>query len=122
MSGSAMNFEKQQATSPVPVPRDRRAHPRLALQIQIELRQEGSDVPYRLQTSDLSKGGCYIQLMMTIPVGTWLNLTLWIGDSPVRVRGKVVTQHPQFGNGIMFVTFQGSGKETLERYIDTMNV
>ena len=103
-------------------PRDRRAYPRLELQVQIELREEGSDVPLRLQTTDLSKGGCYVQMMMTLAVGTWVRATLWLDDSPVRVRARVVTSHPQFGNGLMFTEFEGSGKQLLERYLDAMSV
>ena len=117
-----MNFEKQPISTPMVVPQDRRAHPRLALQVQVELRKQGEDVPLRLETTDLSKGGCYIQMMMTLPVGTNLNRTLWMDDSPVRVRARVVTCHPQFGNGIMFLEFQGNGKALLERYLDAMNV
>lgn len=103
-------------------PRDRRAHPRLEVQVQIELRKEGSDVPFRLQTADLSKGGCYVQMMMTLPVGTMVKGTLWLNDSPVRVRARVVTSHPQFGNGIMFTGFEGNGKQVLERYLDAISI
>ncbi|HVM91883.1 MAG TPA: PilZ domain-containing protein [Terriglobales bacterium] len=117
-----MDYAKQEFSSPLAPPRERRAHPRLALQVQIELREEGQDVPYRLETSDLSQGGCYIQTMMPISEGTYLNLTLWVNDAAVRVRGKVVTRHPQFGNGIMFLEFQGDGKRLLERYLDAMAV
>jgi c-di-GMP-binding flagellar brake protein YcgR len=117
-----MNFEKQPTSSPMVVPQDRRAHPRITLQVQVELRKQGEDVPFRLETTDLSKGGCYIQMMMTMPVSTNVNMTLWINDSPVRVRARVVTCHPQFGNGIMFLEFQGDGKQLLERYLDAMDV
>jgi len=117
-----MDFQKQQTSSAMAVPNDRRAHPRLQLEVQIELRKEGSDVPYRLQTTDLSKGGCYVQMMMTIPVGTWVKATLWLSDSPVRVRARVVTSHPQFGNGLMFTEFEGRGKQILESYLDAMGV
>ena len=115
-----MNFEKQPVSGTV-VPQDRRAYPRLPLQLQIELREEGSDVPSRLQTSDLSVGGCYVELMMTLPVGTLVNITLWLGETPVRIRARVVTRHPQYGNGVMFLEFQGDGKQTLEHYIDAMS-
>jgi len=99
---------------------ERRRYPRHSVQVQIELRQEGSEVPLRMETSDLSRGGCYIQLMMPLPVATYVNATLWIGDSPVRVRGRVVTRHPQFGNGIMFLEFQGNGEQLLARYLDAI--
>jgi len=73
-----------------------------------------------METIDLSRGGCYVQLMMTLSVGTYVNATLWIDDSPVRVRGRVVTRHPQFGNGIMFLEFQGNGEQLLARYLDAI--
>jgi c-di-GMP-binding flagellar brake protein YcgR len=117
-----MNFEKQPTSSPMVVPQDRRAHPRITLQVQLELRKQGEDVPFRLETTDLSKGGCYIQMMMTMPVGTNVNMTLWINDSPVRVRARVVTSHPQFGNGIQFLEFQDNGKQLLERYLDAVTI
>jgi c-di-GMP-binding flagellar brake protein YcgR len=99
---------------------DRRHFRRYSVNVQIDLRQEGSDVPLRMQTADLSRGGCYTQLMMTLPIGTYVNATLWLGDSAIRVRGRVVTRHPQFGNGIMFLEFQGKGEQVLARYLDAI--
>jgi hypothetical protein len=46
---------------------DRRLHPRYTVQVQIELRLEGNDVPMRLATTDLSRAGCYIELMIPSP-------------------------------------------------------
>jgi len=117
-----MNFLDKQTVSASTAPPERRRYPRYGVQVQIELRQEGSDVPLRLETTDLSRGGCYIQLMMTLPVATPVSATLWLGDSPVRVRGRVVTRHPQFGNGIMFIEFEGEGERILTRYLDTLTV
>jgi len=115
-----MSFLDKQHLSSGVSPPDRRRYPRYSVQVQIELRQEGSDVPLRLQTTDLSRGGCYVQLMMTMPVGTSVSATLWLGDSPLRVRGRVVTRHPQFGNGIMFLEFEGQGEQVLARYLDAI--
>lgn len=117
-----MNFEGCQPQSTSPGIPDRRVHPRYSVQVQIEVRPEDTDVPLRLQTTDLSRGGCYIQLMMTLPVGSYINATLWLGDSPVRIRGRVVTRHPQFGNGIMFLEFKGDGEQVLTRYLDTISI
>ena len=101
---------------------ERRQHPRYSVQVQIELHAEGTDVPLRLETTDLSLGGCYVQLMMTLPLATLLRATLWLGDTPVRVRGRVVTRHPQFGNGIMFIEFEGDGAQRLSRYLAAITV
>ena len=37
---------------------DRRHHPRCTVKVQSEIRREGSHVPRRLETTDLSRGGC----------------------------------------------------------------
>jgi hypothetical protein len=115
-----MSFPDKQPTSPATPHPDRRLHPRYSVQVQIELRPEGSDVPLRLETTDLSCGGCYIQLMMTLPLAAYVNATLWLGNCPVRVCGRVVTRHPQFGNGIMFLAFEGNGAQILSRYLDAI--
>jgi hypothetical protein len=99
---------------------DRRLHPRHTLQVQIELRQEGSDVPMRLVTTDLSRGGCYIQMLLQLPLAVRVQATLWLDGYPIVIRGVVVTRHPQFGNGIMFVEFEGQGEQLLSRYLATI--
>jgi hypothetical protein len=69
---------------------ERRAHPRFTLQVQVELHQDGSDVPMRLTTTDLSRGGCYVQTNMPLSVGTNVQLRLWLGHSSLDVRGRIV--------------------------------
>jgi c-di-GMP-binding flagellar brake protein YcgR len=99
---------------------DRRQHPRYTTQVQIEIRLEGSDVPMRLVTTDLSLGGCYIELMIPLSVGIRLQATLWLDGYSIVIRGLVVTRHPQFGNGIMFVEIEGHGEQLLHRYLDSI--
>lgn len=109
----------KQAVSGAATPQiERRRYPRYPAQVQIELQEKGKDVPLRMETTDLSRGGCYVQLVSALQVGTYVNSTLWIDGSPVRVRGRVVTRHPQYGNGIMFLEFQGEGEQQLSRYLD----
>jgi hypothetical protein len=88
------------------------------VKVQIEIRPEGSDVPLRLQTTDLSRSGCYVEVMIPFPLSMQLEATLWLDGNPVAVRGVVVTLHPQYGNGIMFVEFRGSGELMLTQYLE----
>jgi len=115
-----MNSPDTQPATPVLFERDRRLHPRYTVQVQIELRQEGSDVPMRLETTDLSRSGCYIQLMIPLSVGIRVRGAFWLDGYPVHVRGLVVTRHPQFGNGIMFLEFEGEGDQLLNRYLEAI--
>jgi c-di-GMP-binding flagellar brake protein YcgR len=117
-----MNLPNYQPSTPLAAPAERRRDPRYTVRVQIELRQDGSDVPLRLETTDLSRGGCYIQLMMTLPIATYVDITLWLDDIPVRIRGRVVTRHPQFGNGIMFLEFKDNGEHLLTRYLSAITV
>jgi len=115
-----MNSPDAQPSFPVLTERDRRVHPRYTVQVQIELHVEGSDVPMRIETTDLSRGGCYIQLMMPLPVGGRVHAKLWLDGYPIVVRGRVVTRHPEFGNGIMFLEFEGEGEHLLKRYLEAV--
>jgi hypothetical protein len=115
-----MNSPDAQPSTPGPAQPDRRRSPRYSVQVQIEIHQEDTDVPMRLETTDLSRGGCYVQLMIPLPIGIRLHATLWLDGQPVVIRGLVVTRHPQFGNGIMFVEFEGQAEVLLNRYLDAI--
>jgi hypothetical protein len=116
-----VNFLDQHLLDHVLSPPDRRRDPRHSLQVQIELREVGSGVPIRMKTADLSRGGCYVELMTTLPVGTNVIATLWLNECSVRMKGRVVTSHPHFGNGIEFLEFDGEGGKALAQYLDAIN-
>jgi hypothetical protein len=111
--------ELQPSTADAAQP-DRRRFPRYTVQVQIEIHEENNDVPMRLETTDLSRGGCYVELLMPLPIGANVRATLWLTGCPIVVRGRVVTRHPQFGNGIMFLEFEADGEKLLHHYLDTI--
>lgn len=114
--------DQQRCSSPLAAAQaDRRRHPRYSVQVQLELRLENSDVPMRLETTDLSRHGCYIVLTTPLMVGMKVRARLRLGDCAVLVGGRVVTRHPQFGNGIMFLEYEGDGEEKLKEYLDAIN-
>jgi PilZ domain-containing protein len=115
-----MNIPDQQPSAPPLAHPERRRYPRYTVHVQIELRQEGSDIQMRLETTDLSRNGCYVQLLIPLSVGIRVQATLWLDGSPVVIRGRVVTRHPQFGNGIMFLEFEGDAEQKLTSYLDAV--
>jgi hypothetical protein len=115
-----MNVPDQQpSASPLPHP-ERRRYPRHTVHVQIELRREGHDVPRRLETTDLSRNGCYVQLLIPLSTGTRVQATLWLDGFPIVIRGRVITRHPQFGNGIMFLEFEADAQQKLSGYLDAI--
>jgi hypothetical protein len=114
-----MNFPDARSTSTA-IEHDRRRYPRRTVHVQVELRQEGIDIPLRLETTDLSRGGCYVQLMMPLPVSGRVQAKLWLDGQPIIVFGRIVTRHPQFGNGIMFMDYEGQAEVLLNQYLDAV--
>ncbi|MFZ1131452.1 MAG: PilZ domain-containing protein [Terriglobales bacterium] len=115
-----MNAPDLQLSSSTLTKPDRRRYPRYTVQVQVEIHPEGSQLPMRLVTTDLSRGGCYIKVTDQLPLGVHVKTTLWLDDYPIVIRGLVVTRHPQFGNGIMFLDFEGGAEPILTRYLDAI--
>jgi len=78
---TASDFSQQHA--------DRRAFPRIKVSVQTELHVGNTNTPMREQTSDLSLGGCYVKTMVTTPVGTNLDVALWLGAEKVMIHAIV---------------------------------
>src|SRR5260370_18637521 len=70
--------------------RDRRLCPRYTLQVQIELHQQGSADPLRLQTTDISRAGCYVQMPTPLPVAVFLQPILWLPRCPILTRVRAL--------------------------------
>lgn len=116
MNSSDIHLAPLAAASP-----ERRGSPRYTLNVPIEIREEGNEVPMRLETTDISLGGCYFQMMIPLSVGIRPQVKLWLNGIAVIARGLVVTRHPQFGNGIMFVEFEGEGERVLKEYLQKIS-
>jgi c-di-GMP-binding flagellar brake protein YcgR len=97
---------------------ERRRFQRLHVGVQTELRVHGSGMPIRLETTDLSLGGCYVQMAITLAAGTPLDIVLWLGSEKVAITGTVVTCHPQFGNGIEFNNMTQDSRQKLQAFLE----
>jgi hypothetical protein len=98
-------------------PPERRLHERFKIALQIELRPEGTDFPIHLQTTDVSCGGCYLEMAFTLEPGRNLDLILWLGGQKLLLKGVVVSSHPQFGNGIEFTGMAEDQRYRLEQFL-----
>ncbi len=100
---------------------ERRQFQRLPVPLQIELRAKGDSVPVRMQTSDISAGGCYLEMAFTYDVGTPLTVNMWLGHQKLTLQGKVVTRHPQFGNGVEFQSLSEEARQQLQQLLESMS-
>jgi c-di-GMP-binding flagellar brake protein YcgR len=115
-----MNFVHISTTPVQPYSQDRRKFPRIKAAVQVELRTEGSTVPTRVETSDISQGGFYVEMTLTLEIGTRLDVVLWVGDKKLSAKAIVATKHPQFGNGMEFVAMSEQDRGTLGCFLDSL--
>ena len=99
---------------------ERRKHPRFTVSVPVEVRAEGSDTPIRCTTSDISLGGCYIESMYPLPVGTGVELKLQAGEETLIILANTVTSFPQVGNGFQFVKILPEDREELSAFLDAI--
>ncbi len=100
---------------------DRRAYPRTKVCVKTELRLANKDTLVE-HTSDLSLGGCYVKTMVTIPVGTKLDIILWLGEDKVTISAMVVTCHLQVGNGIQFLAMPSADRNRVRSFLESRRV
>lgn len=97
--------------------RERRRYLRIKVAVDVRLELEKQATPLRAHTSDLSLGGCYVEMMFTLEVGTKVKLTLFVSDGKVTVDGIVATRDLQVGNGIRFTAMAPEDNARLRHFI-----
>ena len=110
------------AGQPEPATRqvERRKYPRIQTAIPVEFVPDGSEVATHAQTSDISLGGCYVEMNFTLPVGTVVEMALWLGEEKVWINAKTVTHHPYFGNGFAFSEISDKARQKLAHFLSSV--
>lgn len=99
---------------------ERRGHGRKPVAVQAEFHFEGMASPIRCQVSELSAGGCFVETMFTKPVGSKLDVGLWLGETKTNLHGVIATCTPQVGNGIRFVDMTSRDRDQLARFLKAL--
>jgi len=86
---------------------NRRGEYRLACKIGAEVYRLGTSVPNRCTLSDISEGGCYVEMPSPLAGESGVEILVRTVDTKFRIRGQVLAAHPGFGMGVRF-TFRDS--------------
>ena len=81
---------------------NRRAQTRYACRLGAEVYLTGSSVPNHCCLTDLSSGGCYLEVSLPFPAGSTVEILVRTYEMKLRLRGMVQAAHPGFGMGIVF--------------------
>ena len=81
---------------------------------------EKDDPPVRCRLTDLSLGGCYLEVNSPFPVNTKIVLSMRVSDLEVRAEGAVRVMHPEIGMGIEFTQKTAEQRQHVERFIQLL--
>lgn len=93
---------------------EKRKHPRFRCQNSVELHIDNG-ASFWGTVSDLSMGGCYVEMPIPLQPGTKLKVGIWIEQTKVVAEGEVAHRTPGLGIGIRF-------KEISARDLDVIHL
>jgi hypothetical protein len=78
---------------------------------------EKDDPPVRCQLTDLSLGGCYLDIPSPFPVSTRVTLSMRASEVELRSEGVVRVMHPEKGMGVEFTQTTSEHRGLLEKFL-----
>lgn len=96
---------------------DRRRHPRFPIIADAQVIEIASSTKLSAKTSDLSAGGCFLDMLNPSPEGTEIVVRISHADASFTARGKVVFVFPNMGMGVMFTDVPASQHAILQKWL-----
>jgi c-di-GMP-binding flagellar brake protein YcgR len=81
---------------------------------------EPDDPPAPCKLTDLSSGGCYLEMAAPLPTNTRVILTMRVAKLESRAEGVVRVMHPEIGMGVEFTRTTNQQRKHLEKFIHTL--
>ena len=100
---------------------NRRKFARHRISFPLELRDERVNTPLRVNATDVSGNGCYVETIMPLPIGTALRVDLWIDQERLSPTAVVRTRDPGVGMGIEFTGLPEESKKRFQTHLDKLD-
>lgn len=97
---------------------NRRAQTRYACRLGAEVYRTGTSVPNHCCLTDLSAGGCYLEVSLPFPQGSSVEILVRTYDMKLRLRGSVLASHPGYGMGVGFELKTREERENVKKLTD----
>ena len=113
---------KDVQAAPVPVRlENRRKFVRHKISFPLELRDERVNTPMRVNATDISGNGCYVETVMPLAVSTSLKVDFWIEEEHISSSAVVRTRDPGVGMGIEFSGLTEDSKKRFQAHLDKLD-
>jgi hypothetical protein len=100
---------------------NRRKFVRHRIGFPLELRDERVNTPLRVNATDISGNGCYVETVMPLATGTNLKVEFWIEQERQSPTAMVRTRDPGVGMGIEFTGLTEEAKKKFQAHLDKLD-
>jgi len=97
---------------------NRRGQTRYACRIGAEVYRTGTSVPNHCCLTDLSSGGCYLEVSLPFPQGASVEIVVRTYEMKLRLRGTVQASHPGYGMGVAFELKTREERDSVKKLTD----
>jgi CheY-like chemotaxis protein len=97
---------------------NRRTQARYACRLGAEVYRTGNPVPNHCCLTDLSSGGCYLEVALPFPQRSAIEIVVRTYEMKLRLRGTVQASHPGYGMGVAFELKTKEERDSVSKLID----
>jgi hypothetical protein len=112
MADSAESSNNLRSTSA-----DQRAAPRFTFIAAVELTDAVNEVRMSGRISEISRNGCFVDILNALPVGTFIHVRIVRDLGTLVCPGRIVYAQEPMGMGIAFVDVPADQQETLDKWV-----
>ena len=98
-------------------PSDRRIERRHACHLGATVYRFGTTIPHRCNLTDISVGGCYVEMPSPFPTGSKVEIVVRTPELKFRSKGLVQVVHTGFGMGVAFGEPTAEQREQVQQLI-----
>lgn len=100
---------------------NRRGERRFNCKLGAEVYRLGTTVPNHCTLSDISEGGCYVEMPSPLGGKSGVEILVRTSDTKFKIRGQVLATHPGFGMGVRFTFRDSAEREEVLRLLAVLS-
>jgi len=97
--------------------REKRTVPRYSFIAHVEVIEPASDTHIAGRVSEISRKGCYIDILITLPPGTLIHLKVLRDLGTFSTKGKIIYAQECMGMGVAFLETEEDQLNTLDAWL-----
>lgn len=96
---------------------EKRQSPRYSFIVNVDILEPASDVHMSGRISEISRKGCYVDVLNPLPVGTIIFLTIFRDQGTCCMRGKIIYIQHGMGMGVAFQEMAPDQQKILDSWL-----